>query len=385
VSRRPQAAVSIAELTENPHPVWARLRRHGAVVWVRELGGWVTLTRTAGARVMRDARTFTVDDPRFSTGRIVGASMLSTDGAAHAAHRRPWAEVFKPAPVRDRFSGTVRDEVARLLDRLAAAPAPDLRTGLAAPLATAAMGAALGLDGLQVGQVLDWYRAMVAGVDTVSRGGDPPTAALHAVAAIRDHVGRSLRRPAGDSVLTAAATGGTDPALLAADVAILLFGGVDTAESMTAIAAHHLLTHPDALDQVRADPALLPGAIQESLRLEPAATRVDRYATADAEIAGTRIRAGDLVVVSLSAANRDPDVFADPDRYDIHRRNAAEHLAFAVGPHYCLGVHLTTLQTTLALGMLLDRFPGIHAAGPLPPVTGFVFRKPVSVPVVLGS
>ena len=89
-------------------------------------------------------------------------------------------------------------------------------------------------------------------------------------------------------------------------MAILLFGGVDTAESMTAIAAYQLLTHPDALDQVRADPALLPGAIQESLRMEPAATRVDRYATADAEVAGVRIRAGDLVIVSLSAANRDP-------------------------------------------------------------------------------
>jgi hypothetical protein len=385
VSRRPQAAVTLAELAEDPHPVWARLRRHGEVVRVAELGGWVTLTRAAATRVMRDARTFTVADPRFSTGRIVGPSMLSTDGAPHAAHRRPWAEVFKPAPVRDRFTGPVRDEVARLLDRLAVAPAPDLRTGLAAPLATAAMGAALGLDGLQVAQVLDWYRAMVAGVDTVSRGGDPPAAALRAVDAIRDHVERTLRRPARDTVLTAAAAGGTDARLLAADVAILLFGGVDTAESMTAIAAYHLLTHPAALDEVRADPALLPGAIQESLRLEPAATRVDRYATADAEVAGAAIRAGDLVVVSLSAAGRDPGVFADPDRYDIHRRNAADHLAFAVGPHYCLGVHLTTLQTTLALGLLLDRFPGIHAAGPLPPVTGFVFRKPASVPVALGS
>ena len=242
MSRRPWAAVSIAELADDPHPVWARLRRHGEVVWVPELGGWVTLTRAAGARVMRDARTFTVDDPRFSTGRIVGASMLSTDGAAHAAHRRPWAEAFRPAPVRDRFTGTVRDEVARLLDRLAAAPAPDLRTGLAAPLATAAMGAALGLDGLEVGQVLDWYRAMVAGVDTVSRGGDPPAAALQAVAAIRDHVGRSLRRPARDTVLTAAAADSTDAGLLAADVAILLFGGVDTAESMTAIAVDRVPT-----------------------------------------------------------------------------------------------------------------------------------------------
>jgi cytochrome P450 len=344
----------------------------------------VTLSRAAGVRVMRDARTFTVDDPRFSTGRIVGASMLSTDGAAHSAHRRPWAEVFKPVPVRDRFTRTLRDEVARLLDRLAAAPAPDLRTGLAAPLATAAMGAALGLDGLEVAQVLDWYQAMVAGVDTVSRGGGPPPAALQAMAAIREHVRRTLEGPPRDTVLTAAAAGrATDAGRLAADVAILLFGGVDTAESMTAIAAYHLLTHPDALDEVRADPALLPGAIQESLRLEPAATRVDRYATSDAEVAGARIRAGDLVIVSLSAANRDPGVFADPDRYDIRRGNAADHLAFAIGPHYCLGVHLTTLQTTLAFGMLLERFPGIRAAGPLPPITGFVFRKPASVPVSL--
>jgi hypothetical protein len=383
VSRRPEAAVSIAELADDPHPVWARLRRHGDVVWVPELGGWVTLTRAAGVRVMRDARTFTVEDPRFSTGRIVGASMLSTDGAAHAAHRRPWAEVFKPVPVRDRFTRTLRDEVAGLLDRLAAAPAPDLRTGLAAPLATAAMGAAVGLDGLEVGQVLHWYRAMVAGVDAVSRGGDPPPAALRAMAAIRDHVARILQGPPRDTVLTAAAAGAGDAGRLAADVAILLFGGVDTAESMTAIAAYHLLTHPDALDAVRVDPALLPGAIQESLRLEPAATRVDRYATSDAEVAGARIRAGDLVIVSLSAANRDPGVFPDPDRYDIRRDNAADHLSFAIGPHYCLGVHLTTLQTTLALGMLLERFPGIRAAGPLPPITGFVFRKPVSVPVSL--
>jgi cytochrome P450 len=379
----PQGGVSIAELSDDPHPVWARLRRLGEVVWVPELGGWVTLSRAAGVRVMRDARTFTVEDPRFSTGRIVGASMLSTDGALHTAHRRPWADVFKPVAVRERFTATLREEVARLLDRLEVAPSPDLRTGLAAPLATAAMGAALGLDGLEVGQVLDWYRAMVAGVDAVTRGGDPPPAARQAMAAIRDHVGRSLLGPARDTVLTAAAASGADAGRLAADVAILLFGGVDTAESMTAIAAHHLLTHPDALAQVSADPALLPGAVQESLRLEPAATRVDRYATADAEVAGVRIPAGDLVVVSLSAANRDPAVFADPDRYDIRRANAAEHVAFAIGPHYCLGAHLATLQTTLALHVLLERFPHIHAAGPLPPITGFVFRKPTSVPVAL--
>ncbi|WP_188939846.1 cytochrome P450 [Nakamurella endophytica] len=384
MNRTPQAHVPLDLLTADPHPVWARLRELGEVVWVPEIDGWVTVTRAAAAAVMRDARSFTVDDPRFSTSRIVGASMLSTDGAAHTAHRRPWADGFRPVAVRDRFTEALRQEIDRLLDDLAEAAEPDLRTGLAAPLATAAMAQALGLSGLEVGQVLDWYRAMVAGVDEVTRGGEPPAAALRAMAGIRHHVAHALSEPASGSVLSDAAAAGGDPAVLAADVAVLLFGGVDTAESMTAIAAHHLLSHPDALRAVAADPALLPGAVQESLRLEPAATRVDRYATADVELAGAAVRAGDLVVVSLSAANRDPAVFDDPDTFDIHRENADQHLSFAIGPHYCLGVHLTTLQTTLALTLLLERFPGIRAAGPLPPVQGFVFRKPLAVPVLLG-
>jgi cytochrome P450 len=111
---------------------------------------------------------------------------------------------------------------------------------------------------------------------------------------------------------------------------------------------------------------------------------VDRYATADAEVGGTRIRAGDLVVVSLSAAGRDPGVFADPDG-TTSTGTTRRPPRFAVGPHYCLGVHLTTLQTTLAPRHAARPLPRHPRGGPLPPVTGFVFRKPVSVPVSLGS
>jgi cytochrome P450 len=140
---------------------------------------------------------------------------------------------------------------------------------------------------------------------------------------------------------------------------------------MIANALWHLLTNPDALDSVRDDPALLANAVEESLRLEPAAATIDRYATRDAD----PIRGGELVSVSIAAANRDPAVFADPDRFDVRRENARLHLAFAHGPHVCIGMHLARLEAHIALRALLDRFPDMRLAEPTAP-QGLVFRKP---------
>jgi cytochrome P450 len=163
---------------------------------------------------------------------------------------------------------------------------------------------------------------------------------------------------------------------------VLLFGGIDTTEGMITNAALHLLSHPGQLALVRAQPVLLPAAIEESLRLEPAAAVVDRYATRDVEIGGSLIRRGDPVTVSITAANRDPEVFPDPDQFDIRRDNAGRHLAFAHGPHFCLGAHLARLEAHIALATLLDRLPGLRL-DPQRPVAagGLVFRKPSALHV----
>jgi cytochrome P450 len=102
---------------------------------------------------------------------------------------------------------------------------------------------------------------------------------------------------------------------------------------------------------------------------------VDRYATAGASLGGAVIRAGDLVVVSLAGANRDPAVFPDPDRFDPGRVSARQGLAFALGPHFCIGAQLARLETQAALGALLDQLPGLRLEGPAAPA-GLVFRKP---------
>ena len=144
------------------------------------------------------------------------------------------------------------------------------------------------------------------------------------------------------------------------NAAVLLFGGIETTEGMIANAVWHLLSHPDQLARVRADPGLLANAIEESLRLEPAAAIVDRYATADVELAGAPIARGELVRVSIAAANRDPAVFADPDRFDVARANARRHVAFAHGPHACIAMHLARLEAHTAVERLLRRLPELR-------------------------
>src|SRR5215213_1966814 len=112
------AAATLAELEADPHPLLARLREHEPVSWLPPLGGWLVTRRDLAMQVMRDPAAFTVDDPRFSTGQVVGPSMLTLDGEEHTRHRAPFAGPFRLAAVRDRFTEPVAEETDRLLDGL---------------------------------------------------------------------------------------------------------------------------------------------------------------------------------------------------------------------------------------------------------------------------
>src|SRR5919204_2446797 len=113
------AAVTVADLEGDPHPLLARLRAREPVSWLPALGGWLVTRRDLALEAMRDAATFTVDDPRFSTGRVVGPSMLTLDGVDHARHRAPFAGPFRLGPVRERFADPVAAEADRLIAELA--------------------------------------------------------------------------------------------------------------------------------------------------------------------------------------------------------------------------------------------------------------------------
>lgn len=379
-------ALTLAQLEEEPHAKLARLREREPVSWVHALGGWLVTRHDLALRVLRDAATFTVDDPRFSTAQVIGPSMLSLDGPEHDRHREPFAGPFRAAAVHQRFEAAVAPAAARLIDAVEPAGQCELRRSFAGPLAAATITQALGMDAGEADQVLKWYDAIVAGVTEITRGAPRPERAERAFGQLRGRLLAALEEASdGESLLAAAAAAGPElgPEAIVSDAAVLLFGGIETTEGMIANAVLLLLSHPDALARVRAEPGLVAAAVEESLRLEPAAAVVDRYATVDVELAGAPVRRGDLVRVSLSAANRDPAVFAAPDEFDLMRGGSARrHLAFAQGPHVCLGVHLARLEARIALSALLERLPALRL-DPLRPaaVRGLVFRKPPALHV----
>ena len=169
---------------------------------------------------------------------------------------------------------------------------------------------------------------------------------------------------------------------MVSNAAVIMFGGIETTEGMLLNAVWHLLREPEQLAAVRDEPTLIPAAVEESLRLEPAAAMIDRYATRDLELAGIEIPSRSAVTVSLAGANRDPDEFADPDRFDLQRPKRRRHLAFAAGPHVCIGMDLARLEVVDAVTALVTRFPRLRLAEGAPSPTGLVFRKPARLPVL---
>jgi cytochrome P450 len=363
---------TVDDLSGDPHPHLATLRADGPVAWVDALGGWLVTSREAALEVLRDAATFTVDDPRFSTARVVGVSMLSTDGAEHARHRQPYVAPFRPRQVTTSYGSFVVAEAARLVGALG--PSADLRVELAGPLAAATVAATLGMDAHDhdaVGRLLGWYRDIVASVSGIAAGDEPTAAGAAAMVALGAEVAGHVA--AHGATLTAAEQ--------VSNAAVIMFGGIETTEGMILNALWFLLRDDEGRRDVLADPALAEAAVEESLRLEPAAAVVDRYATRDVVVAGAGVRAGDLVTVSIAGANRDPAAFAEPDRYDIHRPDAKRHLGFAAGPHVCIGMDLARLEARVAVQALLARFPDVRLADGAPAPAGLVFRKPAALPV----
>ena len=378
--------ITLEHLAGDPHQALAALRAHEPVAWIDDMAGWLVTSRELAVEVMRDPATFTVDDPRFTTARVVGPSMLSVDGDRHARHRDPFQRGFRLDRIRARFAEPVRRQAQALLTPIEAAGEADLRDAFTGPLAVLIVAELLGLVDVPAAAVLGWYRAIVAAVGELTAGGDVPGPARTAVAELNQHLTRSLRPPGAGGLLADALADGrlTEPEALS-NAAVIMFGGIDTTDGMLANAIWHLLTHRDQLELVLDGGATFAHALEESLRLEPAAAVIDRYARRNAELGGHEIAAGDLVRVSIAAANRDPATFPDPDRFDVRRGNARHHVAFAHGPHVCLGMHLARLEGVEGLELLFERLPGLRLSEGAPPPGGLVFRRPPALPVRSGT
>jgi cytochrome P450 len=179
------------------------------------------------------------------------------------------------------------------------------------------------------------------------------------------------------------------PEELVAMVVNLLFGALDTTRGALSMMLALLVARPELAAALRADPSVIAGAVEEMLRFDPPVGEISRVAAADLEIAGHRVAAGELVAMSVLAANRDPARFAQPETVDFERFSARESpsiLSFGRGIHHCLGSALARLELRTALHVILDRWTHLELAGPPPAYVPFLrVRCMDALPLVVSS
>jgi len=375
------AAITLEQLEADPYDTLAALRTHEPVSWLPALNGWFVTTRELAVEVMRDADTYTVDDERFTTAAVLGPSMLSVEGTEHSRHRLPFGPAFRPAVLREQFEEFLTAEARRLITQIAPSGRAELRTTVAGPLAVSAIAEFLGLVDVSHDDILAWHSGIASAIVALTTGDAIADEDAAAIVELRRQLDNTLQHGSNDSLLRQVQSDGRLHAdEMTSAAAVLMFGAIETSEGMTANALAHLLSRPDVVAQVRSDQSAIAAVIEESLRLEPAAAFVDRYTTTPAPLGGVTIPAGELVTVSLLAANRDPAVFERPDDFVIGRPNIRQHVTFVQGPHACIGLHLARLETSAAIEAVVDRLDGI-TLDPVSttPATGLIFRKPLKV------
>ncbi len=231
--------------------------------------------------------------------------------------------------------------------------------------------------GAVIGSALDGIRSL------------PHAARLQAaeaeLAALFEALFALRRREPGDDLvsrLVAAEGDQVEPAELLPLCVLLLIAGFETTVNLIGNAVNALLDHPQQWAALCADPAgLAPRAVEETLRYDPPVQRTGRFAHQAVTLAGRTVRRGQIVMLLIGGANRDPQVYPDPDTFDIHREPTADHLAFSSGIHYCVGQPLALLEATIALRCLAEQLPGLRRAGAVRRRSATNIRGPLRLPV----
>jgi cytochrome P450 len=301
-------------------------------------------------------------------------SMLAVDPPDHTRYRRLVTRAFSAkaiAALRGRV-GEIADELLDAMAAKAAAGDPvDLVADYASLLPATVIAEMLGAPVEMRGQFLTWGAGAARALDPGLSFRDFRSSERHIAALQRWMVGHfdRVRRAPGDDILSALVAvhdegqGLTDDELTSIAM-LLLAAGFETTVNLLGNGVALLLRHPDQLAALRTGAASWATATDEVLRFDPPVQRTARLAHRDAEVAGERVRRGQLVVLMLAGANRDPAVFTDPLRFDVTRAGADRHLSFSQGIHYCLGAGLARMEGEIGLRALFERFPGLALAGP---------------------
>jgi cytochrome P450 len=369
----------LIEQRRDPYPFYRALRAEDPVHFHALLQVWILTRHTDVSAVLRDPR-FSADRARIRIAALrlppvreelreiaaaLERTMLFADPPAHTRLRILVSKAFTPRVIDD-YRGRIAEIVDDILERAASARRLDVIRDLASPLPLTVIAEILGVPPEDRPAFKRWSDDLAVLLDPFVPAPlfeQAQESALEMYDYFRVVFAERRRRPRQDLVsrLVLAEERGDllSESELFAVCALLLGGGHETTTNLIGNGVLALLRDPVERRRLQNDPALMASAVDEFLRYESPTQFTGRTATADCEIGGKRIAAGDFVVLGLGAANRDPAEFADPDRLDIGRREN-RHLAFGAGIHACLGGRLACLEAGIAIAALLRRFPDLQ-------------------------
>jgi hypothetical protein len=367
---------------DDPYAIMAALPLAEAPIFYAPSIGYHVVTRYADiAQVFDDPATYSAAVAQaplvplspeaqrilLDGGHAPQPSMVSLDEPAHARLRKPAARAFAVKRVND-LVPTIRRIAGELLDGVTAAGEFDLVGELAFPLPASIVFSLIGVPEADVPQLKRWcgYRAALGWGRP--RPEDQIEIATHMAAYrryLRELVDRKRAARGDDLTSDLLAIHDEDPERLTlAEIASILFSlsfaGHETTTGLIGNTVRRLLEAPERWDAITREPALIPAAVDETLRFDPSVPVWRRVTTRPVRLAGVELPRGAGLFLWLAAANRDASVFPDPDRFDLHRPNADHHLAFGKGLHYCLGAHLGKVEARIVLDELTRRFPRLR-------------------------
>jgi cytochrome P450 len=392
----PVARLMLPATKADPYPLYTRVRQRGLVR--SPLGAFVAADHATVASILRDRRfssspvhqrgyrppSYPPDDPRAG---LPAGDLLNLDPPDHTRLRRLVSGEFTPRAVAG-LEPWIRDVTVRLLADADGAAGFDLIDALAFPLPIAVICHLLGVPAEDQAQFRAWGHDVAATLDPQTAAAAQGQSRVAEVALIGylQNLVRERRADPDGSILSALIAAEEEGDRLSSGEVVrmaflLLIAGFETTVNLIGNGTVALLGDPGGWDRLRQDPALVPAAIEEILRYDSPVQMTSRTATEEVSVGGSVIAAGRPVLLSIGGANRDPEVFEQPDEFQIDRPDPGRHLSFSLGLHHCLGASLARLEGRIAIEELTRRYQALELAAPPTRRPQLVLRGFESVPV----
>ncbi|MFD5977880.1 MULTISPECIES: cytochrome P450 [Streptomyces] len=376
------------------------MRDDEPLIWHEATNSYIVSRYEDVERVFKDKKgEFSTENYDWQIEPVHGRTILQLSGREHAVRRALVAPAFRGSDLRDKFLPVIERNSRELIDRFRTTGSVDLVTDYASRFPVNVIADMLGLDKSDYDRFHGWYTAVIAFLGNLSGDQEVIRAGERTRVEFAEYmlpIIRERREAPGDDLLSVLCTAEVDGVRMSdedikAFCSLLLAAGGETTDKAIAAIFANLLRHPDQLAAVRADRELISRAFAETLRYTPPVHMIMRQSTTEVALSGGTVPAGATVTCLIGAANRDGKRYRDPDSFDIFREDlaatnafsaAADHLAFALGRHFCVGALLAKAEVEIGVGQLLDAMPDIRLADGFDPAEHGVFtRGPQSLPV----